>query len=101
MFNRKVLYDFIDKINAKQICSPIALGDNTFYGVSDSNLNIYIKRENKIWGITKRKLEHIGWEKYTKKYYDKNYNDLKKDNIIITRYNNILNYLDETIFIEV
>ena len=41
------------------------MGTGIYHGISDTNLTIFIQRENKLWIRTvQNKLDHIGWEHY-------------------------------------
>lgn len=64
-FRKNILYDFLDRLKNKEIIGSIALGCSDFYGLSDTNLGKYIYEIlNLKGGVTTRKLDHIGWEKY-------------------------------------
>lgn len=99
-FRKDILYDFLNRLKNKEICGPIALGCPNFYGLSDTNLEIYIyKILKQKGGITNRKLDHIGWEKYM----DINGNLVetgeycleKKKHVYRTRSNEILDNIEQ------
>jgi len=80
IFKKQFLFSFIDSINKKELSSPIALGVDKFYGISDSNLGQFNKRNNKLWIRTRiNKLDHIGWEQYI--HNDSEYVKLKNENL--------------------
>jgi len=65
IFKKYILNEFINAINNKRLCNSVALGVNNYYGISDTNLSIFIKKINKLWIRTiQHKLDHIGWEHY-------------------------------------
>ena len=99
-FRKDILYDFLDRLKNKEIIAPIALGCSNFYGLSDTNCEIYIYNVLKQkGGITNRKLDHIGWEKYM----DINGNLVemgdycleKKKHVYRTRSNDILDNIEQ------
>lgn len=99
-FRKNILFDLLKRLKNKEIISPIALGCSDYYGLSDSNLRIYIYEILKQkGGITNKKLDHIGWEKYL----DKNENCSetneycleKKKHVYRTRSNEILNNIEQ------
>jgi hypothetical protein len=82
IFKKDFLYDFIDTLDKKIISSQIALGDLSYYGLSDSNLELFNKYRNKLWIRTnKTKLDHIGWELYLKINENNEYVKFKNENI--------------------
>ena len=99
-FRKDILYDFLNRLKNKEISAPIALGCSDYYDVSDTNLRIYIYNVLKQkGGITNRKLDHIGWEKYM----DINgnltetgdYSIEKKKYVYITRSNDMLDNIEQ------
>ena len=99
-FRRNILYDFLDRLKNNEIMSPIACGCSDFHGLSDINLGIYINNIlGQKGGITNRKLDHIGWEKYM----DVNGNLIesgdycleKKKHVYKTRSNELLNNIEQ------
>lgn len=67
IFKINVLHDFINSINRKELSEAVALGVDRYYGISDTNLYIFIKRRGHYWLRTEfNNLDHIGWEHYMK-----------------------------------
>jgi len=98
-FRKIILYDFLNRLENKEIIAPIALGCSNYYGLSDTNLGIYINNIlRQKGGITNGKLDHIGWEKYI----DMNGNFIetgeycleKKKHVYRTRSNEILDNME-------
>ena len=82
IFKREFLYDFIETLDKKILCSGIALGEHAYYGLSDSNLILFNNYRNKLWVRTnKTKLDHIGWEFYLKINEYNEYVNLKNENL--------------------
>jgi hypothetical protein len=94
IFKNYVLNEFIKSLNKKELVSPVALGVNNFHMMSDSNLDMFIKKRETLWVRTiKNKLDHIGWEKYilnNDEYVKEKENNIVKkkirDNIDLTLY---------------
>ena len=94
IFKNYVLNEFIKSLNKKELVSPVALGVSNFHMMSDSNLNMFIKKRKTLWVRTiKNKLDHIGWEKYilnNDSYIKEKENNIVKkkirDNIDLTLY---------------
>jgi len=94
IFKNYVLNEFIKSLNKKELVTPVALGVNNFHMMSDSNLNMFIKKRKTLWVRTiKNKLDHIGWEKYilnNDAYIKEKENNIVKkkirDNIDLTLY---------------
>ena len=84
----------VKSLNKKELVSPVALGVSNFHMMSDSNLNMFIKKRKTLWVRTiKNKLDHIGWEKYilnNDSYIKEKENNIVKkkirDNIDLTLY---------------
>lgn len=98
-FRKNILYDFLNKLKNKEIIAPIACGCSDFYGLSDTNLGIYIENIlRQKGGITNGKLDHIGWEKYID--INGNLNETgeycleKKKHVYRTRSNEILDNIE-------
>ena len=98
-FRKNILFDLLKRLKNKEIISPIALGCSDYYGLSDSNLRIYIYEILKQkGGITNKKLDHIGWEKYID--INGNHNETgeycleKKKHVYRTRSNEILDNIE-------
>jgi hypothetical protein len=65
IFKRPFLLDFVKALNKRELVSKVSLGTPQFYGLSDSNLRIFVGRTQTRWLRTKlNKLDHIGWEHY-------------------------------------
>ena len=80
IFKNYVLHEFITSLNKKELVSPVALGVNDYYMMSDSNLKLFIEKRKRLWVRTiKNKLDHIGWEKYI--FNNDEYVKIKNDNI--------------------
>ena len=80
IFKNYVLHEFITSLNKKELVSPVALGVNDCYMMSDSNLSLFIKKRKRLWVRTiKNKLDHIGWEKYI--FNNDEYVKIKNDNM--------------------
>jgi len=99
-FRKDILYDFLNRLENKEIVAPIILGCSDYYGLSDTNLGIYINNIlRQKGGITNRKLDHIGWEKYID--INGNLNDTgeycleKKKHVYRTRSNEILDNIEQ------
>ena len=99
-FRKDILYDFLNRLENKEIIAPIALGCSDYYGISDTNLGIYIDnilRQKS--GITNRKLDHIGWEKYMdingNLVESGDYSLEKKKHVYRTRSNKILDNIEQ------
>jgi hypothetical protein len=55
----------MEAINQKRISSSVALGQEGYTGLSDSNLVLFNRTKNTLWARTvKNRLDHIGWEMY-------------------------------------
>jgi hypothetical protein len=80
IFKNYVLHEFITSLNKKELVSPVALGVNDYYMMSDSNLTLFIEKRKRLWVRTiKNKLDHIGWEKYI--FNNDEYVKIKNENI--------------------
>lgn len=80
IFKRNFLKGFVSAINNKQLCSSVALGQGNYYGLSDSNLQIFNNQNRTLWVRTKKyKLDHIGWEMYIN--MDNEYVKTKQENL--------------------
>ena len=83
IFNKNIYNKLITDLLNKKISSPIALGEKKFYGLSDSNIHLFLRLNNCKSITTKyNKLDHIGWEPLiynTKKNIE--YKNIKKENI--------------------
>jgi hypothetical protein len=65
IFKQDTLNKFITSINKKELICEVALGIHNYFGISDSNLTVFTKRNNLLWiRTTITKLDHIGWEHY-------------------------------------
>lgn len=99
MFPRPVLYQFLKELSEKKHVNPIALGCSDFYGLSDTNLNSFVEKNHMLWGITTRKCDHIGWEKYLDD--DQNYCEstdyckTREKHLYFTRSNEVLDKMNE------
>ena len=66
----------------KILCSKIALGNDNYCNLSDTNLILFNNYKNKLWIRTHNtKLEHIGWELYLNINKNNEYVKLKEENI--------------------
>lgn len=65
VFKRGFLFDFIDAITNEMLQKPVALGSKKFSGISDANLEHFVRERGMLWVQTRRALlDHIGWELY-------------------------------------
>lgn len=65
VFKQSTLLNFLEALDRKELSGGIALGAPVYHGISDTNLNIYVRNNNLLWIRTiYNKLDHIGWEHY-------------------------------------